>query len=102
MIHEITAYINALSGMQISKDNIELIEGDFRTGILRVKLTIKTNNHHLVKDKLIKDKYCTLLDNTFKFIDNDNYECLLRIDYNGLDNELNKPVITNPCNENNV
>jgi len=102
MINEIRSYINSLCGIQLSNENIELIDGDFRTSILRVKLSINTDNHHLIKDKLIKDKYCSLIDTTFKFIDNSKYECLVRIDYNGLNQQLNKPAITNICDVNNV
>ena len=102
MINEIRNYINSLCGIQISNEDIELIDGDFRTGILKVKLSINVDNHHLIKDKLIKDKYCSLMDTAFKFIDDTRYECLVRIDYNGLNQQLNKPAITNICDVNNV
>jgi hypothetical protein len=89
----ISSYIYSICGVEVKTEYIELMSGDFKTNQISLTISTSVNNYHLIKDKLIKDSHCQLLDSNFKFISNDFFKFSIRIDINSLKDKLNKPAV---------
>jgi len=95
MLDIVKQLIISTTGIQPNYYNIELIDGNFVSLNLRVKMIVNIDDFHLIKDKFLKVRGIELLDPVFTFINNKDFSFNFIIKMRELENDFNKPTVAN-------
>jgi len=95
MLDIVKQLIISTTGIQPNYYNIELIDGNFVSLNLRVKMIANIDDFYLIKDKFLKVRGIELLDPVFTFINNKDFSFNFIIKMRELENDFNKPTVAN-------